>query len=56
MFLAMCADTGMLLGALFMLLALAFICCAPFVFGFVALVRWADARQKRMAAGSPTLR
>jgi hypothetical protein len=56
MYLAMCADTSMLVGILFYVLLLGALVCAPFIFAFVALLRWADARQKRLAAESPTLR
>jgi uncharacterized iron-regulated membrane protein len=56
MYPAMCFDEGMLISMLLGLLVLGVLCCTPVVFAFVALVRWADARQKRTAAESPILR
>jgi hypothetical protein len=49
---AMCADTGMLVGILFIYPLVGAVCLAPFIFALAAFVRWADARQKRPAAGS----
>ena len=54
--LAMCADTKMLVGILFFMLLLGALGCALFIFAFVALLKWADARQKGLAAESPSLR
>ena len=44
--LMICADTGMLIGLLLFLLLVGAVCAAPFIFAFIALLRWADARQK----------
>ena len=48
--LAMCLGPEALIFPLLLLLLLAAGGATLFVFAFVALVRWADARQKRMAA------
>ncbi len=56
MCLAVCFDTGIIIGVIFYVLLLGAVVLTPFVLAFVALVRWADARQRRMAAESPTLR
>ena len=56
MYLAMCADTGMLIGILLYALMLGALICAPFIFASVVFLKWADARQKRKAAESPILR
>ena len=56
MYLAMCMDGGMLLSFLLFLLILGVICGTPLVLALIAFVRWANARQKRMAAESPILR
>lgn len=50
MLIAMCADTGMLIGFLFFLLLLGALIVTTFLVGLVAFARWADRRQKRMAA------
>lgn len=50
MLIAMCADAGMLLGFLFFLLLVGALIVTPFIVGLVAFARWADRRQKRMAA------
>lgn len=47
---AMCFDTSMLVGLLFFVLLTGAAAVTPFVFALVALVRWADARQRRLAA------
>ena len=56
MYLAMCFDEGMLISMLVGLLVLGVLCGAPLVLAFVALLQWADERQKRPATESPTLR
>jgi hypothetical protein len=50
MFLAMCADAGMLIGILFFLLLAVVVCCTPVVLAAMALERWVGARRKRLAA------
>lgn len=50
MCLAFCFDTSMLVGALCFLLLLGAVCCTLLVLALVVFARWADARQKRLAA------
>lgn len=56
MYLAICFDTSMLIGMMVGLLVLGALGCAPLIYGVVALLKWAEARQKRLAAESPSLR
>lgn len=51
--LAMCADTGMLIGALFFVLVVGAVCLTSFVFAAVAFSRWVERRRKRGEAGDP---
>jgi len=50
MLLAMCADTGMLLSALFFLMLAGILCCVPFVFTVILILKWVNARRERRAA------
>ena len=52
MYLAMCADTGMLVGILIFFLVVGAVCITPVILALAAFVKWADARQKRLAADS----
>lgn len=49
MYLALCADTRMLVGVLLTLLALGAVGMAAIIFALVAIARWADRRQTRLA-------
>lgn len=53
MLLAMCMDGGMLLMVLFWLLVLGVICCVPFVFAMILILKWVNARRERPAAEAP---
>jgi hypothetical protein len=55
MCLALCYDTSLFVGLLLFVIVLGAIGATPIVLGVVALLRRADARQKRMAAESPIL-
>ena len=46
---AMCFDTSVLVGLLFIVLITGVAAVTPFVFALVAFVRWADARQRKSA-------
>jgi hypothetical protein len=50
MLLAMCFDGSMLISLLFFVVITGALVLTPVILGLVALSKWADARQKRMAA------
>lgn len=56
MFPAMCLDGNIIFLALLWVVILGALCLAAVLIPLVAFARWADARQKRMAAASPALR